>query len=149
MVKLGIGAEHETGAKVSLREGRRVLGSRQVKLKPGINSVTMEVRVGRVGSATLTAAVQIDGAATQQALHRAVWVAPAPKLLLIEGHPASARYLRDALTSQGIVVSVKDAAELPDSVARYAGYDALFLSDVLCRHIEPGANAGAGILGAR
>lgn len=129
-VKLAIGAAHETGAKVMLRDGSRVLASRQVKLKTGINPVAMETRIDRVGSATLAASVVVDKRTAPQELRRAVWLEPVPKLLYVEGHPASATYLREALTAQGIEVSVQNATELPDSVARYAGYDALLLSDV-------------------
>jgi Ca-activated chloride channel homolog len=156
-VKLHIATERGGSARVSLREGARVLAGRTANLRPGMNEVVFETSIDRTGLAELIGEVTMEGV-TRSAparLSRSIWLSAAPKLLYVEGHAASSAYLHDALTAQGIDVVMKSAAELPDSAAGYDDYDAVLLSDVAAQQISIEQmqvldawvrNAGGGLL---
>jgi hypothetical protein len=60
-----------------------------------------------------------------------------PRVLYVEGHAPSSRYLKDALTTEGLVVELADPNALPQSPADFGVYDAVILSDVDAMQISP------------
>jgi uncharacterized membrane protein/uncharacterized protein YegL len=57
-------------------------------------------------------------------------------VLYVEGRPASASYLRNALTREGMKVTLAGASSLPTSREAYRAYDAVIVSDVDKRAIS-------------
>jgi Ca-activated chloride channel homolog len=131
-------APHETQARVLLREGGVVLGNRALRLSAGINRVPFEVRMMRPGAAELAAEIFADGDPIPEnnRARQSVWVGARTRVLYVEGHPESAHYLRDALTSQGIETVVVPPTDVPGHVAGLAPYDALILSDTPARALS-------------
>ncbi|HWA13527.1 MAG TPA: VWA domain-containing protein [Burkholderiales bacterium] len=119
-------------AKVRLRHGPAIAGSRVVRLKPGLNRIVFEAQLGQPGLATLSAELQAqgDGSVENNVVRQSAWVGSRARVLYVEGQPSSAGYLRDALAAQGIQVTVAPAAELPGQAAGLSAYDAILLSDV-------------------
>lgn len=124
-------------AQVRLNSGRTRLGSRSVSLVPGLNRVAFEIKLPQRGNATLSAELAVEGdrVAENNRVQQSVWVGVRPQVLYVEGQPASARYLRDALAGEGIEVKVAAVTEIPRSLAALTVYDALILSDVPARAI--------------
>jgi Mg-chelatase subunit ChlD/uncharacterized membrane protein len=60
----------------------------------------------------------------------AVEIHGAPHLLYVEGEPASARYLRQALAAEHIEVDVRSPEGMPRAVRDFDRYDAVLFSDV-------------------
>src|SRR4029078_7286609 len=63
-------------------------------------------------------------------MSRETWVGPRPKVLYLEGAPASAGYLSGALTAWGSAASVERLDELPAKLDAYDPWDVVVLSDV-------------------
>lgn len=124
-------------ARVRLNSGGIRLGSRSVNLVPGLNRVAFEIKLPQRGNATLAAELEVEGdrVAENDRAQQSVWVGMRPQVLYVEGHPASARYLRDALAAEGIEVRIAATTDLPQSQDALAAYDALILSDVSARTI--------------
>jgi uncharacterized membrane protein len=59
-----------------------------------------------------------------------LWVGRKHHILYLEGRPASARYLREALGSEGLDVREVRVSALPESGDDLDGYDAVIISDV-------------------
>src|SRR5262249_36488263 len=59
-----------------------------------------------------------------------VYVAGKPRVLLIEGEPALAQPLRDALEEEGIEVEVRPSRGAPETLADLQNYELLILSNV-------------------
>ena len=119
-------------ARVELNIGERAAASRVVTLLPGDNRISLNVRFPRAGVQTVTARISADGdqLARNDALTEDVLVQPSPRVLYVEGASRKARYLPDALTAQGIRVSVTTAQELSDDPRLLADKDAVILSDL-------------------
>ena len=144
-------------ARVLLRTGNTVLGSRTVRLEPGLNRISFEIQLEGAGSNTLAAELVADGdrVSENNRVQQTAWVAKAPRVLYVEGQPGSAGYLRDALAREGIQVSVATPADIPESATELAAYAALILSDVPAKAIAPARmqaiesyvrDAGGGLL---
>lgn len=125
-------------ARVQLNSGSTRLGSRSVSLVPGLNRVAFEIKLPQRGNATLAAELAVEGdrVAENDRARQSVWVGMRPQVLYVEGQPASARYLGDALAGEGIEVRIATASDLPQSQEALAAYDALILSDVSARAIS-------------
>ncbi len=129
----------ESRARVVLRTGNTVLGNRAVRLTAGLNRVSFEIQLARVGSNTLAAVLIAEGdrVPDNNRVQQSTWVARAPRVLYVEGQPGAAGYLRDALAREGIEVNVASPADIPESAAALAPYDALILSDTPAKAIAP------------
>jgi uncharacterized membrane protein len=125
-------SQAETPATVRLRTGRTELGRQAIKLRAGLNALTFNTRLRQQGAVELQAEVkaEADSLDENDALSRSVWVGPRPRVLYAEGQTASAGYLRDALTREGIDVKAVSAVELPSDPASLGSYDAVIVSDV-------------------
>jgi uncharacterized membrane protein len=121
----------EGPARITLRQGARPLGVRDLQLQPGSNEIRFDTRLRGSGLTMLAAHVFAEGDRTAEndRMERAVWVGARPRVLYVEGRPESARYLSEALRAEGIRVDLISAAALPADVAGLSAYDAVILSD--------------------
>jgi uncharacterized membrane protein len=121
----------ENAARVMLLHGDRALGVREVRLKPGSNSIRFDTRLSGSGLTMLAARVfaRGDRLADNDRIERAVWIGKRSQVLYVEGQPESAHYLADALRAEGIRVDVMSASAMPTDVAGLSDYDAVILSD--------------------
>jgi hypothetical protein len=119
-------------ARVDLIIGERSVASRSVKLSAGVNRVPLNVRFPRAGAQNLTVRVSADGDQFpgNDALTEEVFVQPRPYVLYVEGGTHGTSYLADALTAQGMRVSVIKAERLSDDPQLLEDKDVVILSDV-------------------
>jgi Ca-activated chloride channel homolog len=128
-------------AVVQVRLGDQVLATRQVPLAKGMTDVSLDVTVDRAGASVLEARVLAgdDPLTANSTFGRAISAATRPKILYVEGKPASAHYLARALTEAGFDVTVRPPAGLPVSLAEFDPWDVVILSDVSRTLIRDGS----------
>lgn len=128
-----------TSATVEVLGNGATLDSRQVDLEPGLNTVPFEVRLPAEGGVTITGRLVTDSDPVPQndLLARSVWVGARARILYVEGRPASAHYLRDALVAEGMDVVLGDPSSIPSTRTALEAYDLLFLSDVPSTDLSP------------
>lgn len=121
-----------TRARVRLMHEARRLGERQVELRPGMNQIAFEPTLRGTGAATLIAEVSAagDSVPNNNRLEISSWIGERPRILYAEGRADAARFLANALRTQGIAVEVRAAKDIPSDAVALARYDALILSDV-------------------
>jgi uncharacterized membrane protein len=120
-------------ADVRIRSGDTLLGTRTVQLRPGLNRVAFETAVkGETGLVPLEAEVRTQGDtfADNNTVRGSVLVTTAPRVLYVEGHPDSAKYLLSALRLEGFVVTLLPPRQIPVAAGDLDAYDAIVLSDV-------------------
>ncbi len=119
-------------ATVALVSDGQTLETREVTLEPGLNEVHFEVRLPAGGAGTLSGRLQgeNDPLGQNDFLTQAISVGARPRILYVEGRPASAQYLRDALSSEGIDVTVVGPESLPATVGALENFDLMLMSDV-------------------
>ncbi len=142
-------------ANVILKRNGETIGSQDVPLAAGTAEARFAVTFAQVGESVLEAQVvaERDQVPDNNALSESTWVGAAPKFLYVEGAPANARYLRDALRKQGIEVSVVEAKRLAEAAA-YEGQDGVILSDIVpdalndavTRRLEGFVREGGGLI---
>ena len=121
-----------TTATVELVSNDQTLETREVRLEPGLNEIDFEVRLPAGGAGTLSGRLQSENDPfAQNDLHtQAVSVGARPRILYVEGRLASAIYLRDALSAEGMDVVVVGPDLLPETAAALESFDLVLLSDV-------------------
>ena len=121
-----------TTTTVALVDDDQTLETREVRLEPGLNEVDFEVRLTAGGAGTLSGRLQSENDPfAQNDLHtQAISVGARARILYVEGRLASARYLSDALSSEGMDVVVVGPELLPETVAALENFDLVLLSDV-------------------
>ena len=121
-----------TTATVEILGNGTRLDSRQVDLEPGLNTIPFEVRLPAAGGVTISGRIETDNDPVPQndLLARSVWVGSRPRILYVEGRPASAHYLRDALVAEGMDVVLGQPSTIPSTARGLEAYDLLLLSDV-------------------
>ena len=121
-----------TTAMVTLVGDDQTLEAREVSLEPGVNEVDFDVRLPAGGAGTLSAQLQSEtDPLGRNDLHtQSVSVGGRPRILYVEGRLASALYLRDALSAEGMDVTVVGAESLPETAAALEDFDLVLLSDV-------------------
>jgi len=131
-VNVRVMSQQQTRARVRLLAAGEQIGARNVSLSAGENDVALQVRLRQQGSVALTAEVRADNdeVSDNDSLTQAVWVSARPRVLYVEGQPDASKYLRDALTREGLDVTVAPGTELPVSVSGLSSFDAVILSDV-------------------
>jgi uncharacterized membrane protein len=119
-------------ARVTLRSGDVLLGTRSVALRAGRNEIAIPAVLREAGLNLLVASVQAAGDrfAGNDTLEEGAWVAPRPRVLYVEGLPESARYLADALRARHFDVTVGGSDLLPAQATALDRYDTLILSDL-------------------
>jgi len=135
-----VGSQKGGNAVVEIRNGDKVLGTKAVTLSQGTTPVAMDISVDDPGAVTLEAHVTVAGdpLADNNVLTQAAWVSPRPRVLYVEGTPASAKYLTAALEQSGFDVEMRPAAGLPSTAAELAPFDVVVLSD-LAKSVLPDA----------
>jgi Ca-activated chloride channel homolog len=139
-----VGSQKATNAVIEIRNGDKVIGTKAATLAPGTTPVPVDISVDEAGAVTLEASVTAAGdpLADNNKLTQAAWVAPRPKVLYVEGTPASAKYLTAALEQSGFDVAMRPAAGLPASTQELAAFDVVVLSDI-ARSALPDAKVAA------
>jgi len=119
-------------ARVELAMGERPAAAHNVMLAPGDNRVAFVVRFPQAGAQTVTVRVSAAGdeLPRNDTLTEEFLVQPRPHVLYVEGGERGERYLADALTAQGIRVSLASAQNLSDDARLLEGKDVVILSDV-------------------
>jgi uncharacterized membrane protein len=119
-------------------------GRKTVELAAGANTVRWKAEVAQAGFTTFKVVL---GATPKQPLadHFAgnnsavasVSVKGKPRVLYVEGEPAAATYLANALKRENIDVDVRTSYGLPGSPRELAAYDLVILSDVAQTYVGP------------
>jgi uncharacterized membrane protein len=119
-------------ATVELLAGGTSIVTERRTLAPGSNRITLNARVGDLGPHVLEAVLSADPdqVPANDRLRRSLHVDEKPRVLYVEGRPASARYLVRALEEGGLEVDLTVPARLPTSANRLRGYAAVIVSDV-------------------
>src|SRR6266699_2254416 len=132
-VEVHVYSQGETSADVQIHYGDKTLGSRKVQLIRGLNRIAFDASIkDDAGPVTLEAEVKAPGDpfADNNKFRSSLVVEGKPKILYVEGHPQSAKYLQTALTNEGLNVNTVAPGMIPTSVEQLDAYDALLLSDV-------------------
>ena len=125
-------------ALVALETASSRLASREVDLAPGFNRIPFETRLPQAGLLDLQARIETD----EDPFHgndsrvQTVAVAPPLRVLYVEGHAPSASYLKRALESDGLEVTVVPGASASAAAARFSAYDVVILSDVSATSLD-------------
>lgn len=139
-----MGAQAETSGRLELKIDGTRAAVKDISMGPGMADVRMDVtfEAGADAQGFRPALVEAvwtpagDALPDNNVRRAAVDVLPPTRVLYVEGRPASAGYLRGALTREGMQVTLAPAASLPASRAGYQGYDAVIVSDVERRQIS-------------
>jgi Ca-activated chloride channel homolog len=126
-------SQMETAGDVEVKDGEKVLAKRSVRLAKGMNRVAFETSVtGETRTAILEANVKVAGDAftDNNTFQEPTTVLGRPRVLYIEGYAPSARYLREALRIEGLLVDAVTPQALPANLTQLDQYDAVVLSDV-------------------
>jgi len=132
-VEVHVYSQSEATGDIELRTEGKVLAKRTVQLTRGLNRIAFETNIASVtGTVVLETNLKVAGdPRPENNLFRLpVAVSGRPHILYVEGHAPSAHYLQAALTAEGFIVDVADAASIPSTVARLEAYDAVIFSDV-------------------
>ncbi len=117
-------------ARLQIAVAGEVLVDRTVKLASGEGEVPFELRFKRAGANPVVARLATPDGHAESVL-QSVWVGPRLRLLYVEGSRGAARYLADALASQGIDVKAMTPEQFAEqAAAALRGADAVLLSDV-------------------
>jgi Ca-activated chloride channel homolog len=133
-VEVHIYSQAGGSGEVELKSGDKSLDKRQVQLVKGLNRVAFETHLkDDAGPVTLEATVKAAGDPFNDNNHylQSVVVEGKPRILYIEGHRESAKYLYNALTNEGFKVDAVAASDVPEAVDKLDNYDLIVLSDVL------------------
>ncbi|UCH47042.1 MAG: VWA domain-containing protein [Betaproteobacteria bacterium] len=138
-IRVTIRAVAAMPASVELRSGKSVIGRRSVQLSVGENVVAIDTRLPRRGDNVVTAKLKsrADLIENNNVLSASIRVGPRPRVLYVEGTPASAHYLAGALRAHYIDVTVATARGLDEDPQRINQYDAVILSDVFAHDLSP------------
>src|SRR5438093_11399692 len=131
-VEAHVYSQADTSAEVELRYGEKTLGSRKVQLIRGLNRIAFDTSIKDDGPVTLQAEVKAAGDPfpDNNKFRSSIVVEGRPKILYVEGHPQSARYLEAALNAEGFSVTTVLPNAIPPNIEVLDGYDAIMLSDV-------------------
>lgn len=123
----------ETSAEVEIKQGAKSLGKKTVQLNRGLNRVAFETSIkDDAGPVVIDAEVRAAGDPFPQnnKFRSSIVVQGRPKILYVEGHSESARYLQTALTTEGLNVNAINPNAVPNTIEDLDTYDAVVLSDV-------------------
>jgi Ca-activated chloride channel family protein len=132
-LEVHVASAGDTTGDVELRQSGRILETRRVQLKSGLNRIAFHTRVTEeTSTATMEAKVtsSLDSFTGNNTYRVSVGVERRPRILYVEGHPQSAHYLQQALTQEGLNIDLMTPQAMPDSAESLDSYDAVILSDV-------------------
>nr|MBA3950208.1 VWA domain-containing protein [Acidobacteriota bacterium] len=127
-----MGAQSEARGRLELLVDSKPAASKDISMAAGMADVRLDATFESAGPRIIEAkwTPAQDSLADNNIRRAAIDVAPATRVLYIEGRPASAGYLRNALTREGMNVTLAGASSLPSSREAYRAYDAVIVSDV-------------------
>ncbi len=127
-----MGAQSEARGRLELLVDGKPAASKDISMAAGMADVRLDVTFESAGPRIIEAKwTPVQDSLDDNNIRRAaVEVMPATRVLYIEGRPASAGYLRNALTREGMNVTLAGASSLPTSREAYRAYDAVIVSDV-------------------
>jgi uncharacterized membrane protein/uncharacterized protein YegL len=127
-----VGSQRAATGVIEVRAGEEVLASKPVELKPGLTSVGLDITLADPGAQVVEAIVSVanDPLPTNNAVSEAAHVRLRPRVLYVEGAPASAKYLQGALDHSGFEVDVRGPQGLPARADALEPWDVVILSDV-------------------
>jgi Ca-activated chloride channel family protein len=132
-VEVHVYSQVDTPGEVEVKNGDKSIGKRQVQLVKGLNRIAFDAHLSDDGGpVTLEASVKAAGDPINDnnVFRQSVVVEGKPRILYIEGHRESAKYLQTALQQEGFKVDAVQASVVPDAVDRLDSYDLIVLSDV-------------------
>ena len=132
-VEVHVYSQDDTSGEVELKIGDKSLGKRQTALTKGLNRVAFETQISEDnGPVTLEASVKTaaDPFSDNNLFRESIVVGGKPRILYIEGHRESAKYLQNALQLEGFKVDAIMPNAVPVTVDRLDPYDLIVLSDV-------------------
>src|SRR5437762_5675554 len=118
----------ETTAEVEIKHGDKSLGIKKLQLIRGLNRVAFETSIkDEAGPVMIDAEVKTpnDPFPDNNKFRSSIVVLGRPKILYVESHPQSAKYLQEALTAEGITVKVVEPATIPSTIEELDAYDAI------------------------
>jgi uncharacterized membrane protein/uncharacterized protein YegL len=142
-VSISVFSRASRKAVVVLETSSSRLAGREVELSPGFSRISFETRLPQAGLLDLQARIETerDPFRGNDSRVETVSVAPPLRVLYIEGHLPSASYLKRALESEGMEVTVVPGASASSAARKVSRYDAVILSDVSARSLDAGAMA--------
>jgi Ca-activated chloride channel homolog len=126
-------SQAETAAEVEIKHGDKSLGTKKVQLIRGLNRVAFETSIkDEAGPVLIDAEVKAAGDPfpDNNKFRSSIVVQGRPKILYVESHAQSARYLQAALTNEGLNVNTVSPAMIPNTIEELDAYEAIVLSDV-------------------
>ncbi len=138
-VEVHVYSQVDTGGEVELKVGDKSLDKRQVQLKKGLNRIAFEAHLSEdSGPVSVDASIKAAGDTFSEnnVLKQSVVVEGKPRILYVESHPESAKYLKKALELEGFKVDAIAPENFPNAVDRLDAYDLIVLSDVARRSLS-------------
>ncbi|HIE38037.1 MAG TPA: VWA domain-containing protein [Anaerolineae bacterium] len=129
------------GATLRVFADGALIESRQVTLQEGLNRFAVPVEAEEPGFRRLKAQIVPDRDTLLQNNEASAFtvVHGPPRVLLVEGLPGEAANLLSALLAASMRVEVVAPAQVPVTLPRLAGYDAVILANVPARALPEGA----------
>ena len=125
-------ANVDTGARVHLLADGRLIGSQDVDLSQGTNSIVLPQEP--LGQGFHLFRVQVEGRDDSFVQNNEggsyTVVTGKPRILLVESEPGETRYLADALHSAGLDLDVKGTSEVVFDLPTLRGYESVVLANV-------------------
>ena len=119
-------------AVIEVSRNGSTLDARTVRLESGLTRVVLEGRLDGVGPAAVDVRLIVgdDPIVENNHIRSSTFAVERPRVLYVEGHSESRRFLHDALATGGLTVEGTEPGELPGSVAGLEPYAAVVFSDV-------------------
>ena len=129
---VAVGSQRAATGTIEIREGTTILATQAVTLTPGETPVSIDVSFTAPGAHLIDTVLNVSGdpLGANNRLSTEVLVGPRARVLYVEGTPASARYLKDALDQGGFDVTAGGSALLPTSAAQLDPWDVVVVSDI-------------------
>jgi Ca-activated chloride channel homolog len=130
-----------TPGRASSGPSGNLVARRPVTFQKGMTPVALDFTVDAPGDYVIDATLSAPGdpLAVNNVLTKEAWADPRPKVLYVEGAPASARYLAGALDGAGFEVVTRPASAFPATPADLAPYDVVVVSDIPRKAISDAA----------
>lgn len=131
-VQVEIGSTVATTVQLGLFVGAEQTAAQEVNLTPGKNYFRYANQAGQPGVLSLLVSINGQPDTFERNNHGAATslVAPSPRVLLVEGQPAAARPLREAIQQLNIIADVVPPTDLPAQISALDPYEGVVLLDV-------------------
>ncbi len=121
-----------TSGEVQMQVDQRVVESRRVQLKEGINDIDFEMKLNERDLVTIKAELLIpdDPVIENNVMESTLWVNSKPQILLITSNLNSEESFIKTLSNSGFVVERLLGTKLPSEIEFYNDYDLVLISNV-------------------